>query len=109
MKALLVRLSSIGDVVHTLPALAALHRHGGEAGWLVEPASRVLLDGNPLLDHVIISASPRHTKTSGTSPFRRRVTSSSGSPAVISSFLPGLAARNSSRAASTAGRRPQAQ
>lgn len=49
MKALLVRLSSIGDVVHTLPALAALARAGHEAGWLVEPASRVLLDGHPLL------------------------------------------------------------
>ena len=49
MKALLVRLSSIGDVVHTLPALAALHRHGWEAGWLVESPSRVLLDENPLL------------------------------------------------------------
>jgi heptosyltransferase-1 len=53
LKALLVRLSSIGDVVHTLPALAALHRHGWEAGWLVEPPSRVLLDENPLLAQVI--------------------------------------------------------
>ncbi len=53
MKALLVRLSSIGDVVHTLPALAALHRHGWEAGWLVEPPSRVLLLDNPLLTEVI--------------------------------------------------------
>lgn len=53
MKALLVRLSSIGDVVHTLPALAALHRHGWEAGWLVEPPSRVLLEENPLLAQVI--------------------------------------------------------
>ena len=53
MKALLVRLSSIGDVVHTLPALAALHRHGWDAGWVVEPASRILLDNNPLLTQVI--------------------------------------------------------
>jgi ADP-heptose:LPS heptosyltransferase len=53
LKALLVRLSSIGDVVHTLPALAALHRHGWEAGWLVEPPSRVLLDESPLLARVI--------------------------------------------------------
>jgi heptosyltransferase-1 len=57
VKALLVRLSSIGDVVHTLPALAALRRHGGEAGWLVEPASRVLLDGNPLLAQVVVAPS----------------------------------------------------
>jgi ADP-heptose:LPS heptosyltransferase len=53
LKALLVRLSSIGDVVHTLPALAALHRAGWEADWLVEPSSRVLLDGNPLLARVV--------------------------------------------------------
>ena len=44
MKALVVRLSSIGDVVHTLPVLAALRRHGWEAGWLVEPPARPLLD-----------------------------------------------------------------
>lgn len=53
MRALVVRLSSIGDVVHTLPALAALHRHGWEAGWLVEPPARVLLDLNPLLAQVV--------------------------------------------------------
>jgi len=52
MRVLLVRLSSIGDVVHTLPALAALARAGHEAGWLVEPASRVLLEGHPLLAQV---------------------------------------------------------
>lgn len=53
MKALLVRLSSIGDVVHTLPALAALHRAGWEAGWVVEPPARVLLEHNPLVGQVI--------------------------------------------------------
>ena len=58
MRALIVRLSSIGDVVHTLPALAALHRHGWEADWLVEPPSRVLLDLNPLLARVL-AAPPR--------------------------------------------------
>jgi heptosyltransferase-1 len=57
VKALLVRLSSIGDVVHTLPALAAVHRLGAEAGWLVEPASRVLLEGNPLLSQVVVAPS----------------------------------------------------
>jgi lipopolysaccharide heptosyltransferase I len=50
VKALLVRLSSIGDVVHTLPALAALRRHGWEAGWVVEPPSLPLLRDNPLVD-----------------------------------------------------------
>jgi len=53
VKALLVRLSSIGDVVHTLPAMAELVRAGHEAGWLVEPASRVLLEGQRLLAQVV--------------------------------------------------------
>ena len=57
MKALVVRLSSIGDVVHTLPALAALHRAGWEAGWVVEPPSRVLLEQNPLVAQVIVAPS----------------------------------------------------
>ncbi len=57
MRALLIRLSSIGDVVHTLPALAALHRRGWEADWLVEPPSRVLLDSNPLLGQVLAAPS----------------------------------------------------
>jgi ADP-heptose:LPS heptosyltransferase len=59
VKALLVRLSSIGDVVHTLPALAALHRAGWDTGWVVEPPSRVLLEQNPLLDQVIAAPSRR--------------------------------------------------
>lgn len=49
MNTLLVRLSSIGDVVHTLPTLAALRRHGHEVGWLVEPAAAQLLLENPAL------------------------------------------------------------
>ncbi|MBI3932480.1 MAG: glycosyltransferase family 9 protein [Acidobacteria bacterium] len=53
MKALLVRLSSIGDVVHTLPVLAALRTHGWEAGWAVEPAARPILEHHPLLAHTV--------------------------------------------------------
>jgi len=53
VKAVIVRLSSIGDVVHTLPTLAALRNGGWEVGWVVEPASRVLLEGNPVLDQVV--------------------------------------------------------
>ena len=53
MKALVVRLSSIGDVVHTLPTLAALQQHGWAAGWIVEPPGRPLLEGNPALSQVV--------------------------------------------------------
>jgi heptosyltransferase-1 len=52
LKALVVRLSAIGDVVHTLPAAAALRREGWSVGWAVEPLSRVLLDKNPAVDEV---------------------------------------------------------
>ncbi len=46
MKALIVRMSSIGDVVHVMPALAALKHHGWDAGWLVETPARPLLERN---------------------------------------------------------------
>jgi lipopolysaccharide heptosyltransferase I len=54
-----VRLSSIGDVVHTLPALAALSRAGWEAGWVVEPPSRALLEHNPLVSQLVVVPSRR--------------------------------------------------
>ena len=57
MKALCVRTSSIGDVVHTLPALAALHRAGWEVGWVVEPPSRLLLEQNPLVAQLVLAPS----------------------------------------------------
>jgi ADP-heptose:LPS heptosyltransferase len=59
LRALLVRLSSIGDVVHTLPALAALSRGGWRCGWLVEPAARPLLDGNPFLEQLHLAPPAR--------------------------------------------------
>lgn len=49
MRALVVRLSSIGDVVHTLPALSALKRNNWEVGWIVEPPASALLQGHPFL------------------------------------------------------------
>jgi len=50
---LVVRLSAIGDVVHTLPVAAALSHRGWRVSWLVEPAARVLLEGNPAVAEVI--------------------------------------------------------
>jgi len=52
VKSLLVRLSSIGDVIHTLPAAAALSRAGWETAWAVEPLSAVLLETNPAVSRV---------------------------------------------------------
>jgi heptosyltransferase I len=53
---LLVKLSAIGDVIHTLPALAALRRCYPDADitWVVEEAAADLLYGHPDLDRVLI-------------------------------------------------------
>jgi lipopolysaccharide heptosyltransferase I len=59
VRALLVRLSSIGDVVHTLPALAALHGQGWQAGWLAEPLARPLLEGNPMVARAFAAPAAR--------------------------------------------------
>lgn len=56
MKVLIVKLSSIGDVVHTLPALASLRKGLGKEAridWLVEEAASGILKSNPLIDNVI--------------------------------------------------------
>ena len=55
MKILIVKLSSIGDIVHTLPALSEIRRNLPEAeiSWVVEERSAEILRGNPFLKHLI--------------------------------------------------------
>lgn len=55
LKILIIRLSAIGDTIHSLPVAAALKRRTGEAEitWLSEPASLPLLEGNPAVDRVV--------------------------------------------------------
>ncbi|MBI3950770.1 MAG: lipopolysaccharide heptosyltransferase I [Acidobacteria bacterium] len=55
MRILIVKLSSIGDVIHTLPALAELRRRfpSAEVSWVVERSSAELLRESPMLDHLI--------------------------------------------------------
>jgi heptosyltransferase I len=52
---LLVRLGSLGDVIHALPAASALRDAFPEAriDWLIEPKWRRLLEGNPDLTEII--------------------------------------------------------
>jgi heptosyltransferase I len=52
---LIIKLSAIGDIIHTLPAVAALRRAYPEAwlAWMVEKAGASLLRGNPDLDELI--------------------------------------------------------
>jgi len=57
MKILIVKLSAIGDVIHTLPALNALRSHYPQAQitWLIEEAAASLVQGHAALDRVIVS------------------------------------------------------
>ena len=57
MNILIVKLSAIGDVVHTLPSLAALRKLYPQASitWVIEEAAADLINGHPDLDHVLVS------------------------------------------------------
>ncbi len=52
---LVIKPSSLGDVVHTLPAVALLKSHWPESRlrWLINPEWAPLLSGNPHIDEVI--------------------------------------------------------
>ncbi len=55
MRILIVRLGSIGDIVHTLPSLAAIRKALPEAevSWVVERRASEILRDNPVLDRLI--------------------------------------------------------
>ncbi|HKO63417.1 MAG TPA: glycosyltransferase family 9 protein [Pyrinomonadaceae bacterium] len=55
MRILIVKLGSIGDIIHTLPALAALRQAlpDAEISWVVEHRSAEILRDNPILDRLI--------------------------------------------------------
>jgi lipopolysaccharide heptosyltransferase I len=55
MRILIVKLGSIGDIVHTLPALATIRRALPDAqiSWAVERGVAEILRDNPLLDRLI--------------------------------------------------------
>ena len=55
MRILIVKLGSIGDIIHTLPALAALREAmpQAEISWVVEQRSSEILRDNPILDRLI--------------------------------------------------------
>ena len=55
MRILIVKLGSIGDIIHTLPSVAAIRRAMPEAviSWVVEQRSAEILRGNPMIDNLI--------------------------------------------------------
>jgi len=57
MKILLIKLSAIGDVVQTLPALEAIKRNypDSDITWVVEDAAAGILEGHPLVSRLLVS------------------------------------------------------
>jgi len=63
-KILLIKPSSLGDVVMALPALSALRRSFPQAriSWLIRPEFAPLLEGHPHLDEIILFDRKLHAK-----------------------------------------------
>ena len=55
-KILIIRLSSIGDVVHIIPSLYLLRQYFPDAfiGWVISEKSASIIKGHSLLDKVYI-------------------------------------------------------
>ncbi len=55
MRILIVKLSSIGDIIHALPAVTAIRRALPDAhiSWVAETRSAEILRGSPILDELI--------------------------------------------------------
>ena len=73
MNILIIKLSAIGDVIHTLPTLNAVRDRFPDAHitWVVEEAAAPLVQGHPALDRVLISKRKRWIGGLG-GPNRRR-------------------------------------
>ena len=61
MNILIVKMSAVGDVIHTLPALNAIRRYYPNAHitWLVEEVASGLVEGHKALDRVLVSKRKR--------------------------------------------------
>jgi heptosyltransferase-1 len=64
MKILVVRLSSLGDILHMFPAISDLRRHfpGAEIHWLVEPAFAEAVSWHSAINNVITVPLRSHKK-----------------------------------------------
>ncbi|HDQ04308.1 MAG TPA: lipopolysaccharide heptosyltransferase II [Deltaproteobacteria bacterium] len=77
MNILIVKLSAIGDVVHSLPVLYALREKfpSAQISWLVEEAASSLLHEHPLLDRLIVSKRKSWLKALGHAGNRKKAIS----------------------------------
>ena len=73
MKILIVKLSAIGDVIHTLPALGAIRSHWPDAHitWVIEEAAADLVLGHRALERVIVSRRKRWIRQLGSAHWRQ--------------------------------------
>ena len=55
-KILIVRLSAIGDTIHTLPMISALKSTYPtcQIGWVVESKAKMFVENNPLVDKCFV-------------------------------------------------------
>ena len=82
MKILLVRLSSFGDVVFTLPLARALRGSADRLAWAVEGPLAELVEGAPYVDEVLVATTRAWRKSPLAAATRRE----------LGSFLAGLRA-----------------
>jgi heptosyltransferase-1 len=59
MRLLIVRLSSMGDIIHALPLAANARAGGATVAWLADRQYGGLLEGNPSLDRVFLADTRR--------------------------------------------------
>jgi lipopolysaccharide heptosyltransferase I len=59
MRILIVRLSAMGDIIHSLPLAENARRAGVEVGWLVESSYETLLAGNPAVTRLFVASTKR--------------------------------------------------
>ena len=59
MRILIVRLSSLGDIIHTLPLALNARMDGATVAWLTERAYKGLLEGNPSLEKLFVADTRR--------------------------------------------------
>jgi heptosyltransferase-1 len=55
MKLLIVRLSAMGDVIHTLPVAASARAAGATVGWVIERGFAGVLQGNPNVGSLFVA------------------------------------------------------
>ncbi|MFB3883684.1 MAG: glycosyltransferase family 9 protein [Thermodesulfobacteriota bacterium] len=89
-KILILRLSAVGDVIRTLPAVKALKEYDPQSSitWVVEEPSKSLLESQPQIDEVILF--PRRRWVEGIRSVRRI----ERTLAEMSRFISGLRGRN---------------